>query len=78
MGGKGKDDSSNLKGAVRRWAGLDGAGKATIGEGSHPLHHTRDAYEKEKERRSLFGERDEGAHDQFQDVGKGKAADGHD
>ena len=28
-----------------------------IEEGTHPLHHTREAYEKEKEGRSLFGER---------------------
>ena len=57
-GGKGNAESMNLKGAVRQWSGVEGAGKAATDESRHPLHHTIEVYKKEKERKSIFGERD--------------------
>jgi len=51
---KGKEEGMSLKGKVRQWAGVGGTGKAMIEEKQHPIHNTMEAYEKEKERRSLF------------------------
>ena len=56
--GKGKADGSDLKGVARRWAGMDGVGKATNDEGAQPLYHTMEEYQEEREGKSIFGERD--------------------
>ena len=56
-GGKGNAESMVLKGKARQWTGVEGAGKATIGESQHPLHHTIEAYREEKEMKSIFRER---------------------
>ena len=51
---KGKAEGMNLKRKARQWAGVGGTGKAMIEGEQRPIHHTMEAYGKEKERISLF------------------------
>ena len=51
---KGIAEGMSLKGKARQWTGVEGSGKAKSEDKQHPLQNTKDAYEKEKERGSLF------------------------
>ena len=54
---KGNAEGMTVKGKVRKWAAVGGAGKATTEERQQPLHHTMEAYGKEKNRSQFSKQR---------------------